>query len=76
MPEILDSPEVGRVAPVGDPLALADAILETIALAGDQATAGRCREQARRWDWTEVIGPAHEAMYERLVIGRLDRSSR
>jgi hypothetical protein len=70
MPEILDRPDIGRVAPVGDSGALADAILEAIALAADPATASRCHEHARRWDWTTVIGPAHEAVYEQLARGR------
>jgi phosphatidylinositol alpha-mannosyltransferase len=67
MPEIVDRAGVGRVAPYGDAAALARALDEAIALARDPATAGRCREHARHWDWSDVIGPAHEAVYHRIA---------
>ncbi len=67
MPEIVDRPEVGRTVPFGDVGALAHALEETIALARDPLTPGRCREHARRWDWVERVGPMHEGVYRRLA---------
>jgi len=66
MPEIVDSPAVGRVAPLDDPVALGRALLETIALAADPATPAHCATHARRWGWREVVGPAHVALYREL----------
>jgi len=67
MPEILDDPAVGHVAPYGDPITLAEAIERTVGLARAPGTPARCREHARRWDWIESVGPKHEAVYRRLV---------
>jgi phosphatidylinositol alpha-mannosyltransferase len=67
MPEIVEGAEVGRIARVGDAAALADAIVEAIVLAGRPGTPGLCRARAERWDWTGAIGPAHEALYRRIV---------
>ncbi|MCU1378734.1 MAG: glycosyl transferase group 1 [Acidimicrobiales bacterium] len=67
MPEIVSSPAVGRVAPHGDPAALASAILEAVALAAAPGTPERCAEHARRWDWDTSIGPAHEALYRQVA---------
>ena len=69
MPEIVTDPKVGRVAPPDDPAGLAEAILAVIELAAQPSTPARCAAHARRWDWDEAIGPAHEALYER-VVGR------
>jgi phosphatidylinositol alpha-mannosyltransferase len=66
MPEIVDSDAVGRVAPVGQADALATALLEAIALAADAMTPQRCVDHARRWGWTESIGPMHEALYHQM----------
>jgi phosphatidylinositol alpha-mannosyltransferase len=66
MPEIVDSDAVGRVAAVGRPDALAAALLETVALAADPVTPQRCVEHARRWGWTESVGPMHEDLYHRV----------
>ncbi|HEU5033445.1 MAG TPA: glycosyltransferase, partial [Mycobacteriales bacterium] len=65
--EIVDRPEVGRLAPPGDPAALAAALQSALALAADPDTAHRCAQQARRWDWGEVVGPAHLEVYERTA---------
>jgi glycosyltransferase involved in cell wall biosynthesis len=67
MPEIISDAGVGRVARVGDARSLADAIVEAIVLAGRQETHGLCRARAERWDWSRVIGPAHEQMYRRIA---------
>lgn len=61
MPEIV-RPEVGRIAAVDDPAALASAILEVFALAADPATPKRCLDHAQQWSW-DVIGPRHLAAY-------------
>jgi glycosyltransferase involved in cell wall biosynthesis len=67
MPEIVSSPRVGRVAPYGDAAALGTALVEAIAVAADPATPARCAAHARRWDWDDSIGPAHEALYRELA---------
>jgi glycosyltransferase involved in cell wall biosynthesis len=69
-PEIVDRPDVGRLATPGDVGSLARSICEVIDLAGDAATPGRCAVQARRWDWMETIGPMHERVYERAAAAK------
>jgi phosphatidylinositol alpha-mannosyltransferase len=64
-PEIVRE-DVGRVAPYGDPDRLAAALLDAIALAGLDATPGRCRDRAALWDWS-VVGPRHEQVYAGVV---------
>jgi glycosyltransferase involved in cell wall biosynthesis len=72
--DVVDRPEVGATAPYGDPGALADALDKVIDLAADPVTPTRCAGHARRWDWKEVIGPAHENLYaEILPSSRLSR---
>lgn len=61
--EIVDDPLIGRLAKPRDPETLADAICAVIELAADPATAGRCNEHARRWDWTQTVGPLHLDVY-------------
>jgi glycosyltransferase involved in cell wall biosynthesis len=61
--EIVDSPEIGRLAAPRDPESLAEAICATIATAADPRTPGRCAEHAQRWDWTRTIGPLHQEVY-------------
>ena len=65
--DVVDRPEVGATAPYGDPGALADALDKVIDLAADPATPTSCARHARRWDWKEVIGPAHENVYGEIV---------
>jgi phosphatidylinositol alpha-mannosyltransferase len=65
--DVIDRPEVGATTPYGDPAALADALDKVIDLAADPATPPSCVGQARRWDWEEVIGPAHENVYGEIV---------
>lgn len=69
-PEIVTDPGVGRVVPPDDAAALAAAIVDVAALAGDPATPGRCAEHARSWDWATSIGPRHVAVYRDLVERR------
>lgn len=63
MPEIVSTPRVGRTAALHDLEALCTAVEETVQVAYDPETPGRCVEHARRWDWSTVVGPAHEALY-------------
>lgn len=65
--QVLDDPAVGRTVPPDDPGALARALAEAVALARDPSTPPRCREHARRWDWTRAVGPAHEEVYRSAV---------
>lgn len=58
--------DVGRTAEPSDPTALARAVREAIDLARRPGTPARCRERAGRWSW-DVVGPDHEAVYERLA---------
>jgi glycosyltransferase involved in cell wall biosynthesis len=67
MPEIIDSDDVGRAVPHGDPDALAAALAEVIDLAADPATPARCAAHARRWGWVEAVGPMHEAVYREVA---------
>jgi phosphatidylinositol alpha-mannosyltransferase len=73
--QILDDPAVGRTAPVGEPLGLARAIGQAVALAADPATPQRCRQHAHRWDWEHAVGPAHERVYL-SAVGRSRRAGR
>ena len=70
MPDIVSTAEVGRRAPFGAPPQLAAALIEAIELARDRDTPARCTEHARRWDWQDAVGPAHEALYARLMAER------
>ncbi|MGH2785977.1 MAG: glycosyltransferase family 4 protein [Actinomycetota bacterium] len=67
MPEIVDSPTIGRTAPFGDARSLARAIDETIDLAADPATPGHCRTRSLHYDWEKRVGPMHEAIYARIT---------
>jgi glycosyltransferase involved in cell wall biosynthesis len=65
-PEIVDDERVGRIADAGDAASLAAALDAVVDLAADPATPARCAQHARRWGWVEAIGPAHEALYDRV----------
>jgi glycosyltransferase involved in cell wall biosynthesis len=67
MREIVTDPAVGRLVPHRDHEALAAAIAQVAALAADPATPARCAAHARRWGWTEAVGPAHEALYRSIT---------
>lgn len=73
MPEIVDDPAVGAVAPAGDPSGLADALEMVIDLAARPETPGRCAAHAQRWGWAETIGPLHERLYRSVCDHRGDR---
>lgn len=70
MAEIV-TPEVGRVAPAATADALADAVDQAIALAGDPKTPARCANRAGDWDWDGVVGPAHRRLYAELAAGQV-----
>ncbi len=65
--DIIDRSDIGRLAPYADTDALATALIECIDLARRPDTPVACRAHARRWDWNETIGPAHEALYARVL---------
>lgn len=74
MPEVVDD-EVGRLFDPGDIDGFAAAISEAIDMAGDPSVPERCAQRARRWSWTDVVGPAHLRVYEE-VAARSTRPSR
>lgn len=59
-PEIVDRPNIGRVAESDDPVSLAAAIEAVGGMLAEPGLAARCAEHARRWGWLERIGPEHE----------------
>jgi glycosyltransferase involved in cell wall biosynthesis len=64
IPEIITpGAGVGALAPLGDINALADAIIETVALAAEPDTPARCVAHALQWSW-DTVGPQHLAAYE------------
>jgi glycosyltransferase involved in cell wall biosynthesis len=63
MPEIVNSPDVGALAALGDVTELADAIIAIVGLAGDPETPPRCTTYAQQWGWDKV-GADHLAAYE------------
>jgi glycosyltransferase involved in cell wall biosynthesis len=67
IPEVVDRCGIGRTVPVGDVSALATAFDEVIELSRDPAGPRRCADHARRWGWREMVGPAHEALYKRVL---------
>ncbi|HUI03948.1 MAG TPA: glycosyltransferase [Acidimicrobiales bacterium] len=65
-PEIVEGSEGGPVGAVAaEPAAgaLADAVARAVALARQPGAPRRCAAHARRFSW-EVVGPAHERVYE------------
>lgn len=65
--EDLITDDIGRLVAFGDREGLASAIVDVIGLASQPGVAQLCNETAKRWDWTAVIGPAHEAIYEQVA---------
>jgi glycosyltransferase involved in cell wall biosynthesis len=61
--EIVTDERVGRLFEPGDPVDLARAIDQVLALAADPATAENCRLHAADWDWSRVV-ERYEAVYE------------
>ena len=69
IPEVVDSPEVGRLFDGEDPDAVARAIVETFELAEDPATADACRRRALRLS-RESRAEAYEQLYVDLLESR------
>lgn len=67
MVDIVDDPAVGRRFRPGDADDLARALAEALELAADPATRRRCRSRAMAWDWEQVVGPAHDDLYRRVL---------
>ncbi|MGH2793128.1 MAG: glycosyltransferase family 4 protein, partial [Actinomycetota bacterium] len=53
MPEIVDSPTIGRITPFGNAQALARALEETIELARNPAIPSACRTRSLHYGWLE-----------------------
>jgi glycosyltransferase involved in cell wall biosynthesis len=66
IPEVIDSPEVGRLFDGDEPAALARAILEGFELASDPATADACRASAMRFS-RDACTTAYERLYRELL---------
>jgi glycosyltransferase involved in cell wall biosynthesis len=69
MPEIVQGADVGVVAE-RTPEAMASAIEQALALAGDERTPKRCVEHSKSWDWDEAVGPTHLDLYTRIANGQ------
>lgn len=67
MTDIVDRPEVGRAFASGDVDSLTRALDDAIELAAIPSTARMCVAHARRWDWSESVGPRHEELYESVL---------
>ena len=65
IPEVVDSPRVGRLFDGDEPRALADALLEALDLARDPATAAACRARAEQFPWSSTV-ERYIALYEEL----------
>lgn len=68
IPEVLDGEDVG-VLFEGGPPELAAALLEGLELAGEPATAARCRSHAERFSTRRSVD-AYELLYEELLDAR------
>ena len=69
IPEVIDSPAVGRLFDGDDERALARAILETFELAQDPATSDACRARAMKLSSTAFVD-AYERLYRELLDAR------
>lgn len=66
VPEIVDTPEIGRLFDGDDENAVARAILETLELAADSSTAAACRRRAEAFD-SRSATEAHLDLYRELL---------
>lgn len=64
-PEVIGSPELGRIFSEATPRALAEAVLEALGLAEDPATAERCRGRAEEFS-ADRTAEAYVALYRRF----------
>ena len=65
-PDILRSPDVGRLFAPDDPDALKDAMAGALELGMQPATAAACRAEAARFDWS-VVADRYEAVYAEVA---------
>jgi len=65
IPEIVDD-EVAATFTPDDPEACARALEDVLERASDPGLSDRCRERARRYDWS-VVGPRFLELYERVA---------
>jgi glycosyltransferase involved in cell wall biosynthesis len=66
IPEIVNSPAVGRVFDGDDPATLASALLETLELAQDNGTAAACRARAEEFSVDRCVD-RYVALYRELL---------
>jgi glycosyltransferase involved in cell wall biosynthesis len=62
-PREVVEPGIGAISRLRDPVSLADALANTLALARDPATASRCRTRSAAFDWDTGIAPLLERLY-------------
>jgi glycosyltransferase involved in cell wall biosynthesis len=72
LPEVVDSPRIGRVFAGGEPAALAAALLEALDLARDPETSPACRARAELFS-TGRCADAYVALYEEVIAGARQR---
>src|SRR4051794_11390844 len=65
MPEIVDSPAVGRIFDEAAPAAVARALLEALELAEDPATAAACRARAEHFSRARCV-EAYRSLYREI----------
>ncbi len=68
IPEVVDRPEIGRLFEGDEPESLAAALLEALELAGDPATAARCRARAAEFS-TDRCTERYLELYRELNAG-------
>lgn len=66
LPEVVNSPRIGRFFDGDDPRALAGGLLEGLELSRDPATPGACRARAEEFSTDRCVG-AYEALYAELL---------
>ena len=69
IPEVVDRPEIGRTFTGDEPGPLATALLETLELASDPATAAACRARAEEFP-RERTAREYVALYRELGAGQ------
>jgi glycosyltransferase involved in cell wall biosynthesis len=65
IPEVVDSPAIGRLFAGDGPRALADALLDALELARDPGTAAACRARAGQFPWSATVA-AYEDLYREV----------
>ena len=68
LPEVVNSPEIGRLFDGDEPEPLARALLEAIELGSDESARAACRRRAEQFS-TERCVRDHELLYDRLLGG-------